>query len=211
MSIAFQSSKRGFFPFSGSLLLGSQPLFHFPGTLSPWRRSSYPYEDGRHLNEDGHHRDYDGRHGDKALKLPLNIWDTARPCLEIFDSPGVRFITLSAFPPLGNQIARFSKRTAHLAFPIVRKGSLNREKSQHKIDQDFGRNRKMAEKGVVVKFCLRKIPINHYFFKKLAFCPVSAMESIMTLVIWQFVNFETLQAGEFLSSLAVSWLYKKVS
>ncbi|RDU47531.1 hypothetical protein DWU89_19040, partial [Parabacteroides acidifaciens] len=46
-----------------------------------------------------------------------------------------------------NQIARFSERTAHLVFLIVRKGSLNREKSQSKIDQDFGRNRKMAEKG----------------------------------------------------------------
>ena len=58
---------------------------------------------------------------------------------------------MSAFLVFGNQIARFSKRTAHLALPIVRKGSLNRKKSQSKIDQDFRRNRKTAKKGVIVK------------------------------------------------------------
>ncbi|WP_293670479.1 hypothetical protein, partial [uncultured Parabacteroides sp.] len=60
----------------------------------------YPYEDGRHLNEDGHHRDYDGRHGNKALKLSLDIWGTARPCLEIFDSPEVKvyhFVAASGY------------------------------------------------------------------------------------------------------------------
>ncbi|RHO72170.1 hypothetical protein DW083_09785 [Parabacteroides sp. AF48-14] len=56
------------------------------------------------------------------------------------------------FPSFGNQIARFSEWTAHLVFPIVRKGSLNREKSQSKIDQDFGRNRKMSEMGVIVNY-----------------------------------------------------------
>ncbi|WP_288187037.1 hypothetical protein, partial [uncultured Parabacteroides sp.] len=39
-----------------------------------------------------------------------------------------------------------------LVFPIVRKGSLNREKSQSKIDQNFGRNRKTSEMGVIVIF-----------------------------------------------------------
>ncbi|WP_288187055.1 hypothetical protein, partial [uncultured Parabacteroides sp.] len=65
------------------------------------------------------------------------------------------FITLSVFPVSGNQIARFLKRTAHLVFPIVRKGSLNREKSQSKIDQIFGRNRKIAKKGVIVNFVFK--------------------------------------------------------
>ena len=64
----------------------------------------------------------------------------------------LRFITLSAFPSFGNQIARFSKWAAHLVFLVVRKGSLNRKKSQSKIDQDFGRNRKMAKKRVIVLF-----------------------------------------------------------
>ncbi|RHO71282.1 hypothetical protein DW083_11655 [Parabacteroides sp. AF48-14] len=59
---------------------------------------------------------------------------------------------MSAFLVFGNQIARFSKRTAHLVFLIVRKGSLKGEKSQSKIDQDFRRNRKMAKKGVIVIF-----------------------------------------------------------
>ncbi|RDU48695.1 hypothetical protein DWU89_12895, partial [Parabacteroides acidifaciens] len=71
-----------------------------------------------------------------------------------------RFITLSVFPSFGNQFARFSKRTAHLFFPIVKKGSLNREKSQSKIDQDFGRNRKTAQKGGYCNFrvCFFAIP-----------------------------------------------------
>ncbi|RHO66800.1 hypothetical protein DW083_18270 [Parabacteroides sp. AF48-14] len=59
---------------------------------------------------------------------------------------------MSAFLVFGNQIACFPERTAHLALPIVRKGSLNRKKSQSKIDQDFRRNRKMAKKGVIVIF-----------------------------------------------------------
>ncbi|RHR61750.1 hypothetical protein DWW90_02975 [Parabacteroides sp. AF17-28] len=59
---------------------------------------------------------------------------------------------MSAFLVFGNQIVRFWERTAHLVFPIVRKGSLNREKSQSKIDQDFRRNRKTDEKGVIVIF-----------------------------------------------------------
>ena len=59
---------------------------------------------------------------------------------------------MSAFPSFGNQIARFSERAEHLALPIVRKGSLNRKKSQSKIDQDFERNRKIAKKGVIVIF-----------------------------------------------------------
>ncbi|RHO73892.1 hypothetical protein DW083_05170 [Parabacteroides sp. AF48-14] len=57
---------------------------------------------------------------------------------------------MPAFPVSGKQIARFSKRAAHLIFPIVRKGSLKREKSQSKIDQDFRRNRKTSEMGVIV-------------------------------------------------------------
>ncbi|RHO67853.1 hypothetical protein DW083_16790 [Parabacteroides sp. AF48-14] len=59
---------------------------------------------------------------------------------------------MSAFPSFGNQIIHFLEWAAHLVFPIVRKGSLNREKSQSKIDQNFGRNRKTAEKGVIVIF-----------------------------------------------------------
>ena len=64
------------------------------------------------------------------------------------------FITLSVFPVFGNQIARFLKRIAHLVFPIVRKGSLNREKSQSKKDQIFGRNRKTSEMRVIVNLLI---------------------------------------------------------
>ena len=61
---------------------------------------------------------------------------------------------MSAFPSFGNQIIHFLEWAAHLVFPIVRKGSLNREKSQSKIDQNFGRNRKTAKKGVIVIFAI---------------------------------------------------------
>ncbi|WP_293674658.1 hypothetical protein [uncultured Parabacteroides sp.] len=90
-------------------------------------------------------------HGNKLLKFPLDSWNAVHFVFKYSIFRELIFITLSALPPLGNQITRFSKRTAHLAFPIVRKGSLNREKSQPKIDQDFGQNRKTAEKGVIVK------------------------------------------------------------
>ncbi|RHR49604.1 hypothetical protein [Parabacteroides sp. AF17-28] len=57
------------------------------------------------------------------------------------------FITLSVFMPSGNQKECFSERAAHLTPPIVRQEGINHEKSQTKIDQDFGRNRKTALKG----------------------------------------------------------------
>ncbi|RHR60829.1 hypothetical protein DWW90_06425 [Parabacteroides sp. AF17-28] len=77
----------------------------------------------------------------------MDIWNAVRFIFKYSILRELSFITLSAFPLLGNQIARFWERTAHLVFPIVRKGSLNREKSQSKIDQDFGRNRKIVENG----------------------------------------------------------------
>ena len=52
--------------------------------------------------------------------------------------------------PSGNQKECISERAAHLTPPIVRQEGINHEKSQTKIDQDFGRNRKMAEKGDIV-------------------------------------------------------------
>ena len=57
------------------------------------------------------------------------------------------FITLSVFMPSGNQKECFSERAAHLTPPIVRQERINNEKSQSKIDQDFGRNRKTVETG----------------------------------------------------------------
>ncbi|RHR58303.1 hypothetical protein DWW90_10605 [Parabacteroides sp. AF17-28] len=90
--------------------------------------------------------------GKKAPEFPWDIWDAVRFVFKYSILRELSFFTLSAFLVFGNQIARFPKRTAHLALPIVRKGSLNRKKSQSKIDQDFGRNRKMAKKGVIVIF-----------------------------------------------------------
>ena len=88
----------------------------------------------------------------KAPEFPWDIWNAVRFILLQAILRELRFITLSAFLPSNNQKECFSERTAHLVFPIVRKGSLNREKSQSKIDQDFRRNRKIAKKGVIVIF-----------------------------------------------------------
>ncbi|RDU49226.1 hypothetical protein DWU89_10040 [Parabacteroides acidifaciens] len=101
--------------------------------------------DGRNWKEDRFH-------GKKAPKFPWDIWDAVRFVFKYSILRELSFITLPAFLVFGNQIARFSKRTAHLALLIVRKGSLNRKKSQSKIDQDFRRNRKTAKKGVIVIF-----------------------------------------------------------
>ncbi|WP_288186929.1 hypothetical protein, partial [uncultured Parabacteroides sp.] len=62
------------------------------------------------------------------------------------------FITLTAFSSFDNQIARFLEWARHLIFPVVSRKGLNSKKSQSKIDQDFGRNRKMAKKRVIVLF-----------------------------------------------------------
>ncbi|WP_288186984.1 hypothetical protein, partial [uncultured Parabacteroides sp.] len=64
----------------------------------------------------------------------------------------LRFITLPAFPAFGNQIAYFSGRSRLLISSVVRKEGLNRKKSQSKMNQLFGRNRKIVEKGVIVLF-----------------------------------------------------------
>ncbi|WP_288186921.1 hypothetical protein [uncultured Parabacteroides sp.] len=67
------------------------------------------------------------------------------------------FITLPAFMPSGNQKEFFSERAAHLTPPIVRQEGINMEESQTKIDQDFGRNRKTAEKRVIVNSVLETL------------------------------------------------------
>ncbi|RDU49885.1 hypothetical protein DWU89_06740 [Parabacteroides acidifaciens] len=88
----------------------------------------------------------------RPLKIPCDIWNAVRFVFKYSILRELSFITLSAFPAFGNQIARLSKRAAHLVFLIVSKESLNREKSQSKMDQNFGRNRKTAGKGVLVYF-----------------------------------------------------------
>ena len=94
---------------------------------------------------DGRNGDYDGRNwkedrhkGKKAPEFPLDIWNAVRFIFKYSILRELSFITLSAFPSFGNQIVHFLEWAAHLVFPIVRKGSLNREKSQSKIDQNFG-------------------------------------------------------------------------
>ena len=72
---------------------------------------------------------------------------------------------MSAFPISGNQIARFPEWAAHLILSVVIRKGQKREKSQFKIDQDFGRNRKMAEKGVIV--ILSMLFINHWLVIKI--------------------------------------------
>ena len=83
----------------------------------------------------------------RPLKIPWDIWNAVRFVLKYSILRELSFITLSAFPAFGNQIARLSKRAAHLVFLIVSKGSLNCEKSQFKMEQLFGRNRKNGRKG----------------------------------------------------------------
>ena len=60
------------------------------------------------------------------------------------------FITLTAFPVFGNQKECLSERAAHLTSSVVRLEGIINEKSQTKIDQNFRRNRKTAEMGVIV-------------------------------------------------------------
>ena len=74
----------------------------------------------------------------KAPEFPWDIRDAVRFVFKYSILRELRFITLSAFPLFDNQIVRFPEQAAHLVFPIVRKRSLNRKKSQSKIDQDFG-------------------------------------------------------------------------
>ncbi|RHO74923.1 hypothetical protein DW083_02015 [Parabacteroides sp. AF48-14] len=74
----------------------------------------------------------------KAPEFPWDIWNAVRFILLQAILRELRFITLTAFPLFDNQIVRFPEQAAHLVFPIVRKRSLNRKKSQSKIDQDFG-------------------------------------------------------------------------
>jgi hypothetical protein len=96
---------------------------------------------------DGRNWKEDRLKGKKAPEFPWDIWDAIRFIFKYSILRELSFITLTAFPAFGNQIAHFSKRAAHLVFLVVRKRSLNREKSQSKIDQDFGRNRKTAKTG----------------------------------------------------------------
>ena len=64
---------------------------------------------------------------------------------------------MTVFPSSGNQKECFSERAAHLTPPIVRQEGINMEESQTKIDQDFGRNRKTAEKRVIVNSVLETL------------------------------------------------------
>ena len=90
--------------------------------------------------------------GKKGPKFPWDIWDAARFVLLQAILRELSFITLPVFPSFGNQIARFPERPRHLISSGVKQKGLNREKSQSKMDQDFGRNRKMAKNGVIVNF-----------------------------------------------------------
>ena len=108
---------------------------------------------------DGRNGDYDGRnwkedrfYGKKAPKFPWDIWNAVRFIFKYSILRELRFITLSVFPVFANQIARFLEWARHLIFPVVNRKGQNSKKSQSKIDQNFGRNRKTAKKGVIVIF-----------------------------------------------------------
>ena len=66
----------------------------------------------------------------------------------------LRFITLPVFLVFGNQIAHFSEWARHLILSVVSRAGQNSEKSQSKMDQDFGRNRKTTETGGYCKFII---------------------------------------------------------
>ncbi|WP_288186975.1 hypothetical protein, partial [uncultured Parabacteroides sp.] len=75
------------------------------------------------------------------------IWNAVRFVFKYSILRELRFITLSAILSSGNQKEYFSERPRHLIFSVVNQKGRNHEKSQSKMDQNFGRNRKMPEKG----------------------------------------------------------------
>ena len=89
-------------------------------------------------------------HGNKLLKFPLDSWNAVRFILKYSILRELSVITLPIFSVFGNQIVRFFRQSAHPTPAVVSKEDEKREKSQFKMDQDFGRNRKTAEKGVIV-------------------------------------------------------------
>ncbi|WP_288186940.1 hypothetical protein [uncultured Parabacteroides sp.] len=95
----------------------------------------------------------DRPHAQKPLKFPWDIWNAVRFILLQAILQELSFITLTAFSSSDNQIARFLELSWHLISSVVSHKGENRKKSQSKIDQNFGRNRKMVKKGVIV-ICL---------------------------------------------------------
>ena len=75
------------------------------------------------------------------------------------------FITLPAFPFLGNQKESLSERAAHLTSSFVRQERITNEKSQTKIDQNFRRNRKTTGEGGYCHFNIFEIYLNNQRFK----------------------------------------------
>ena len=90
MLIHFSVAKKGLFTLSWESIAGKSTFISFSRHFIALKTVVIPYEDGRHLNEHGHYRDEDGRHGDKALKLPLHIWNALRLRFATGDSPGVK-------------------------------------------------------------------------------------------------------------------------
>ena len=90
MLIHFSAAKKGLFPLFREFFAGKSTFISFSRNFIALKTVAVPYEDGRHSNEHGHYRDEDGRHGDKALKLPLHIWNALRLRFATGDSPGVK-------------------------------------------------------------------------------------------------------------------------
>ena len=89
-------------------------------------------------------------HDNKLLKFSLDIWNAVRFVLKYSILRELRFITLPVFMSFDNQIAHFLEWARRLFYRVSSGKAKNREKSQSKTDQDFGRNRKTAKKGVIV-------------------------------------------------------------
>ncbi|RHR52164.1 hypothetical protein DWW90_17740 [Parabacteroides sp. AF17-28] len=92
----------------------------------------------------------DRPHAQKPLKFPWDIWNAVRFILLQAILQELSFITLTAFPVFGNQKECLLEWAAHLTSSVVRQEGIINEKSQTKIDQNFRRNRKTAEMGVIV-------------------------------------------------------------
>ena len=100
MLIHFSVAKKGLFTLSWESIAGKSTFISFSRHFIALKTVVIPYEDGRHLNEHGRDGDEDGRHGDKALKLPLHIWNALRLRFATGDSPGVKlyhFVGVSGF------------------------------------------------------------------------------------------------------------------
>ena len=96
----FQSSRRSFFLWSGTLSPWRGTLSLWSGTLLLWSRTSYSTKSTFRAMKRYFKAIFCAPHGNKPPKFPLDIWNAVRLRSQIFDSPGVKlyhFAGISCF------------------------------------------------------------------------------------------------------------------